>query len=772
MPFFCLKFRARFLLKSIVYCSCIVVWIRLLFVVLFQSQDYYPLIPFHHIVVQSRVLGKFMVSLTLFAVTFFWVATVQVWANDGLAVQSDVSQNAPAAVFYLKMKQCFHPSRAHNKEKEICRMLENILHSKNYSVRSVLHTTTTSIVAVTVPVWTNVIKLCHALEQLPVIEYAEPMQRQQYHYAPRLATTQVLTDDPLVAQQYHWQRIQAAAAWQVSRGDSSVVVAVCDSGIDYEHEDLAANIWTNAGESGTDAQGRNKRTNGVDDDRNGKIDDWRGWDFVGKISEFELESGLFREDNDPKPRFTGEGQIQPFEPLNHGTHVTGTVAAVANNGKGGTGAAPRCRIMPLKCGSDGIRFGGIYRAYEAVLYAAQMGAKIIVCSFGGGKRSRFEQEIINTVTNMGTLVVAAAGNDGKLTDNVEFPASYDNVLAVGASDNADRAASFSDFGIKVSVFAPGEAILSAISVPFGSSQYSSELSGTSMAVPIVAGVAALVKSRFPTWTPRQITQQIRATSDNVFAANGMSAARPLGYFGRINAFRALTESPQGLTVSNINQGVLGSTNATANAITNFQPTRIALRVQNVLANADNVIVSMRSLDGKAAVVQQSQAIGGLRSQESRAADFTVYLEPSAFSNASNQTSFDTTITGTADFAIALQSGSYINYERISVAYTVAQPRQAMPVAVYSQEIASRNGNVSPNPASVEATLRLNVNAPCTAEVCAVSVHGALVLSERLQCSAPETLYRFDTSLWAQGVYTIVVRMPSGDVVRRQLVVLH
>lgn len=501
------------------------------------------------------------------------------------------------------------------------------------------------ITAITFNDKTDVRRLCEEIENFSDVEYAEPMQTLKPHQSSFLTP-----NDPLFGRQYHWQRIHAQEAWALTQGDSSVVVAVCDTGVDWEHEDLADNIWTNPGESGRDAAGRDKRTNGVDDDRNGKIDDWHGWDFVGAASEVDLLQGVFREDNDPKLRFPNG--LVPMELPNHGTHVAGSVAARANNARGGTGIAFRCKILPIKCSTDGVRIDGIYRGYEAMLYAAQMGAKVIVCSFGGGRFSRFEQDIINNVTQMGALVVAAAGNDGSVTDAVEYPASYDNVLAVGSSNQTDRATPSSGFGLLVDVFAPGENIWSTAS----GNEYTDSFSGTSMATPIVAGVAALVRSLRPGWSPRQITQQIRATSDNILLGAGSPSNRPFGFFGRLHAFQALASTQPGLTLQSVSIG------AATGVVQDVQPVTLRLAVENVLTSAQNVSVTLFSLDNKASAFEPSQSLGTINANTAQTATFNVQLDPSAFTG---------TGLRSVEFVVVLQAANgYVNYERLSIPYNI------------------------------------------------------------------------------------------------------
>jgi subtilisin family serine protease len=259
--------------------------------------------------------------------------------------------------------------------------------------------------------------------------------------------------------------IDAPEAWSVSTGSSDVVVAVIDTGVDTAHPDLAPNIWVNAGE---DCAGC--RTNGVDDDGNGYVDDWRGWDFAN-------------------------GDNNPTDDNGHGTHVAGTVAATGNNGLGVAGVTWSSRIMPLKfLGADGS--GTTDDAISAILYARAKGVPILNNSWGGGEASQALLDAIQQADASGELFVAAAGNDFTNTDVEPFyPASYDvpNLLVVGASDQFDRKAWFSNYGTRtVDLSAPGTNIYSTW--PGASYRFAD---GTSMATPQVSGAAALAKAVFP-----------------------------------------------------------------------------------------------------------------------------------------------------------------------------------------------------------------------------------------------------------------------------------
>jgi subtilisin family serine protease len=277
--------------------------------------------------------------------------------------------------------------------------------------------------------------------------------------------------------------IDAPEAWELQTGSAGVVVGIIDSGIDYNHEDLAANIWTNA----------NETINGVDDDGNGYVDDIRGWDFVSN-------------DNDP------------MDDNSHGSHTAGTVGAVGNNGVGVAGVCWNVKLMPLKFLNAG-GSGSTADAIEAVQYAAwfksggQNVVRITNNSWGGGNQSKSLKDAINA---SGSLFVASAGNSG--SSGKQYPAAYDlaNVISVAATDHADGLASFSNYGTSwVDLGAPG---VGTLSTEPGDS-YGLK-SGTSMSAPHVSGAAALVMAQFPGYTNQQVKDQILNSVDPLAALQG------------------------------------------------------------------------------------------------------------------------------------------------------------------------------------------------------------------------------------------------------------
>ena len=251
--------------------------------------------------------------------------------------------------------------------------------------------------------------------------------------------------------------VKAPAAWRFTTGDKDVLVAVIDTGIDYLHEDLRENIWVNPGEV---------PFNGLDDDENGFVDDYNGYDFVSYDSD-------------------------PFDDNQHGTHVAGTIGAKGNNGIGTVGVCWDVSLMAIKAFDENGN-GTVADAIAAIHYAVENGAGIINASWGLEERSRALEEAAKFAADAGVLVIAAAGNSR--TDAPSYRASFETVLSVAATDARDARAAFSNYGEYVDVAAPGENIISTL--PENSYGF---LSGTSMATPHVSGMAALVLARFPNY---------------------------------------------------------------------------------------------------------------------------------------------------------------------------------------------------------------------------------------------------------------------------------
>jgi photosystem II stability/assembly factor-like uncharacterized protein len=398
----------------------------------------------------------------------------------------------------------------------------------------------------------------------PNIEYATPVFKR--------FTSGFTPDDPYYFQQYAMKIMKMEDAWDVSKGDSTIVIAIVDSGTDWSHQDLAANIWINPKEI---------PGNGIDDDGNGKIDDVHGWDFIGDISENDYLARNWKEDNEPK----NDGNF-------HGTFTAGCASAVTNNQTGIAGTGFNCKIMPLKCAADNPQLANrIVRGYEAILFAAQNGADIINCSWGGQGGSPAEQDVINAANDLGAVVVVAAGNSGQFSDEFkEYPAGYDNVINAGASNSTDAPANFSNYGNNVTVFAPGEAIVSTKL----NNQYGSE-NGTSFSSPIISGIVGLLKAIHKDWTPMQFLRQIRSTSDrNMTNTKGLEHY----FIGRANAFKALTYNNAAFP-DKVMPGIYGKNLQVKNSIkklNNYNKNKISFDLKNYLGVANDLKITISPID--------------------------------------------------------------------------------------------------------------------------------------------------------------------------------
>lgn len=308
--------------------------------------------------------------------------------------------------------------------------------------------------------------------------------------------TDLIPNDPMLSNLWGISKIQAGSAWDLSQG-GGVTVAVLDTGVDYNHEDLAANMWTNMAET----------LNGLDDDGNGYVDDIQGWNFNGYNN-------------------------NPMDIHGHGTHVAGIIAASGNNGTGIVGVAPMSKIMPLKGLGDS---GSGYTSHLAagIRYAALNGADVINNSWSCTNRcpsNSVVEDAVRFAHGLGVVVVFAAGN---AYDDVKYysPQNMIETIAVAASNSYDGIPLWSNSGVLIDVAAPGDNILSLAP---GNSY--ATLSGTSMASPHTAGLAALILSVKPNFTNEDVRQVIQSSADDIQYAgfDGITG------HGRINAAKALS----------------------------------------------------------------------------------------------------------------------------------------------------------------------------------------------------------------------------------------
>jgi len=335
----------------------------------------------------------------------------------------------------------------------------------------------------------QVLQVVAHLKQNPTVEFAEPDYQVQ--------AVDTTPNDSSWGSQYGPTNIQALQAWDITTGSSAVTIAVIDTGVDLTHPDLASKIWNNPSEIAG---------NGVDDDCDGYIDDWRGWDF-------------FNQDNNPQ------------DDHGHGTHVSGIAAASSNNSLGIAGIAWGARIMPLKVLS-GAGYGSESDVASAMTWAADHGAKVINLSLGGPVASSVMEAAVNYAYTHGVTVAAAAGNSG--TYGILYPAAYSNALAVASTDSSNTLSWFSSYGPEVDLAAPG---LSIYSTYLGGGY--ATLSGTSMASPHVAGVAALLAGLPQYDTPAKI----RAALQNSALDLGDPGWDQYAGYGLVQAYNALLFDP-------------------------------------------------------------------------------------------------------------------------------------------------------------------------------------------------------------------------------------
>jgi serine protease len=407
-----------------------------------------------------------------------------------------------------------------------------------------------------------------------VVEYVEPLYIREPQYQP----SDPLADSTAAGNQYHLRLTQAYRAWDFTRGDTSLVIGVTDTGIRYTHEDLQRQVKYNYADP----------LNGVDDDGDGYVDNFRGWDFSNGT-------------NDPM-----------YEAYNgHGTQVSGIVSGQADNGKGLAGVGFRCKFLPLQIfpGTPTGSFAG----FEAVVYAADHGCRVINMSWGGaGGYSRFEQDVCTyAAVNRDAVLVAAAGNTP--ANLLFYPASYEHVLSVSATDAADGKAAFATYNRRVDLVAPGVDIIITYGRPSTTAAGPPDAdywhgSGTSFAAPQVAGAAALVRTRFPQFTAEQVMAQLRRSTDAGLYALPANANYQ-GYLGtgRLNIARAVAALTQR------EARVVSSTFSPARPA-GYAPgdtLQLAATVRNLLLPVTGLTLTVRSLSPYLVVRQGTFAVGNL-----------------------------------------------------------------------------------------------------------------------------------------------------------------
>ena len=397
-----------------------------------------------------------------------------------------------------------------------------------------------------------------------LFEYVEQQALPELLYTP---------DDPKIGSQYHISLIQALEAWDIQKGDTNVVIGIVDTGIDSDHPDIVNNIKRNY----------NDPIDGIDNDDDGYIDNFIGWDTGG---------------NDNNPEVTGQ----------HGLKVASCASAVTDNGKHVAGVGFKCKILPVKISNN---IGILMDGYAGVKYAADHGASVINCSWGTTYHTQYGQDIINYATNnKGAVVIAAAGNSS--ASNYLYPASFENVISVGGVNSKDEiwienATTGSQFNNKIDLVAPSQSIV-ALNVGGGSGHIGY---GTSFAAPIVAGVAALVRSEYPDASPQKVVAILKASTDSIYHIPGNEGFKGALGTGRVNALKALSPvSTPFITFHNHNaDDGLEQNFAVGDTVV------LTVDLKNHLGDAENLSIVLRSKDGKALVIDSLSSLSSLNTNE-------------------------------------------------------------------------------------------------------------------------------------------------------------
>ncbi|MBO6522687.1 MAG: S8 family peptidase [Balneolaceae bacterium] len=432
--------------------------------------------------------------------------------------------------------------------------------------------------------------LARKISRLPGVDYAEP----RYLYKTTLNTSDPIRNDYVDFHNFH-------RAWDISTSSSDVIIGIVDSGVNYEHEDLSDKLWVNEDEI---------PNNGIDDDNNGFVDDYLGWDFWDR----GFTNADIRSDNDP---FSSNNP--------HGSHVAGIATATPDNDLGLAGSGFNARYMAVKVGgapddpsTSGDESRSIGFGYEGILYAVMNGADIVNNSWGGSGFSIFGRDVVNLATEAGVLVIAAAGNDG--AEVTQYPADYESVLSVGAlGTRGDEIADYTNFGYNVDVFATGT-IRSTVGTSASETSSYSTFQGTSMASPVVAGLAALLKTEYPDWGPERMMLQIRSSSVSIEEANRENLKNRLG-LGKIDAEQALLSPKPGVRVDSVeflnSEGELLNVN---------EEGIIRLHVTNYGAPVTSLSLTISSISENIGIEDGTFQIGALSTNEKSTLDIPVSLD--------------------------------------------------------------------------------------------------------------------------------------------------
>lgn len=472
------------------------------------------------------------------------------------------------------------------------------------------------------PEGASVEEVVEMLKQQPEVLYAEP------YFLPELLDT---PNDPLYPHQGYLPVIKAPQAWAIQKGSPDIIIGILDSGVDFNHPDLQANLHVNG----------NDPVNGIDDDGDGFIDNYRGWDFANR-------------DNNP----TADKSA-------HGTWVTGVCAASTNNAVGIAGTGYNTKYMPIKIFTS--QTGTFANGYEAIAYAANMGCSIINLSWGAASSpSEYVQDIINyAVLEKDVVVVAAAGNTKAELDF--YPASYTNVLSVTATETNDTKADWCTWSRFVDIVAPGVTYTTSNGGGYRAPR------GTSFSSPQVAGAAALVRAKFPELSAVQVMEVLRMAADDIYGIGTNSTfINRLGR-GRLNMEKAL----QAPTSPAVRMNTFAYTNGFGSYAFHNDTIQLWMNFTNYLNTATDLKVKLISESGYAVVMEEEINLGTLNPMEKlssldRPFKFRLTSDLPALANLSFRLEFSSA-EGYKDYQYFnfRTSGEYIDFKIDELTLTVA-----------------------------------------------------------------------------------------------------
>lgn len=347
----------------------------------------------------------------------------------------------------------------------------------------------------------DIIEACKKLSSLSSVEYAEPDFVSYDQHVPNDANLNSVMP-------YHFASISAYEAWDITLGDTNVVIGITETSIDVNHPDLSGNIKYNYDD----------QLGGLDDDNDGYVDNYAGWDMVDNDNILFVNNEI------------------------HGTAVSAISSASANNGIGYAGIGYKCKFLPVKVANSS---QVITKGYEGIQYCVEQGCSVVNCSWGNTTFSQVAQDFVTwAAVNNDVVLVASAGNNNATA--LYYPASYNYVLSVTGVDALDRFNNGTNPPFtrndSVDVSAPGYNIYTTATFN-GSYLYSPPQGGTSMAAPIVSGLAGLVRSQFPCLTALEVIERIKSTADNVDNLTENIPYAGLIGMGRVNAEMAVSGTP-------------------------------------------------------------------------------------------------------------------------------------------------------------------------------------------------------------------------------------